>query len=158
HEYFASGNYEKARVEYRNAAQIDPKDAEARYMLGQVAERTGDVREAVGNYQAALAESSAHYMARAALGRIYLYAGLPDKALELAETGLQQVPESAQLLTVRAAARQQLGDSNAAMSDAQRAVKLAPDDEYAIACLASLYRQQSRLDEAVGVVRAGLSH
>src|SRR5580692_206386 len=41
-QYFDVGNYDKARVELRNAAQIDPKDAQVRYLLGRVAEKSGD--------------------------------------------------------------------------------------------------------------------
>jgi len=153
-EYFAAANYDKARVEFRNAAQIDPKDAEALYLLGQVAEHVGDVRAAVGYYQSAITENSRLAKARAALGRVYLYAGLPDKAMELVEPGLQNEPNNAQLLTVRAAVRQQLGDAAGAFTDAQRAVQLAPDDDYAVAFLASVYKQQGRLDQAIAVVRS----
>ena len=81
-QYLAAGNYDKARVELRNALQIDPRDGTVRLLLGQVAERTGDVREALGQYQAAIAANSQLAEARAALGRLFLLGGLPDKAME----------------------------------------------------------------------------
>src|SRR5689334_7615643 len=34
--YFASGQYSEALIEYKNAAQIDPNDAEAQYRLALV--------------------------------------------------------------------------------------------------------------------------
>jgi tetratricopeptide (TPR) repeat protein len=154
--YYAAGNYDKARLEFRNALQIDPKDAEVRFLLGQVAEKAGDARGAFGEYQASLNANPKQADARAALGRLYLYGGVPDKALELAESGLAAEPDNAQFLTVRGAARAQLGNVPAALQDAQRAVALAPADDYAIALLASLYKQRSELDQAVNVVRAGL--
>src|SRR3990170_2922731 len=67
--YFASGNFEKARVEFRNALQITPKDAEARYMNGRVAEQLGDLRGAAGMYQGAIDVDADHLQARANLGR-----------------------------------------------------------------------------------------
>lgn len=155
-QYLAAGNYDKARVEFSNAAQIDPKDASVRYLLGQVAEHQGDERAAAGQYQAAIEQDPANAQARAALARIYLYAGRPDKAMELAEPGLSKDPNNAQLLTVRGGARAQLGDFKSALQDAQRAVQLAPGDDYAIALLASLYRQRSEYGEAISVVQAGL--
>jgi tetratricopeptide (TPR) repeat protein len=155
-EYFAAGNYDKARVEFRNAAQIDPKDGEVRFYLGQVAEKSGDLRTAVGEYRAAIDASPRLAGARASLARLLLYAGLPAKALELAEPGLAIDPKNAQLLTVRAAARQQLGDKNGALMDAQTAVQLAPDDEYAVALLASLYEQSSHSDQAVQLVQGAV--
>src|SRR5262245_29999521 len=52
--YFAEGNYEKARVEFRNAQQVAPKDAAARFMNGQVAEKLGNFRDAVGFYKSTI--------------------------------------------------------------------------------------------------------
>jgi tetratricopeptide (TPR) repeat protein len=154
--YFAAGNYDKARVEFSNAAQIDPKDAEAHFLLGQVDEKLGDPRGAVGQYQAAIGADPKQADARAALGRLFLYGGLADKAMELVEPGLATDPKNPQLLTVRGAARARLGDAKAALQDAQLAVQLAPADAYAVALLASLYKQRSEFDKAVAVVTSGL--
>jgi tetratricopeptide (TPR) repeat protein len=156
--YFASAHYDKARVEFSNAAQIDPRDTEARFMLGQIAEKGGDVRVALGQYQAAVAIDPNAVMARAAMARVMLYGGLPKKALELVEPGLARSPDDAQLLTVRGAARAQLGDTASALSDAQRAIQRAPDDLYAIALLASVYKSQSEFAKGIAVVTSGLKH
>lgn len=155
-EYFVARNYEKARIEFRNALQIDPNDANVRYQVGRVAEKLTNPREAVGHYLAAIDLDANQIPARAALGRLYLLGGLPDKAMELAEPGLTKEPQNAQLLTVRGAAKAQLGNVPGAFEDAEAAVKLAPDDEYAVALLAALYRQNARSDRAIEVVRAGL--
>lgn len=155
--YLAAGNYDKARIEFANAAQIEPKDSGIRFLLGQVAEKTGDTRAAAGQYQAAIQQDAGNAAARAALARIYLYAGLPEKAIELVEPGLSKEPNNALLLTVRGGAHAQLHDEKDAMQDAQRAVQLAPSDDYAIALLASLYRQRAQLGEAVSVVQNGLA-
>lgn len=154
--YFAERNYEKARVEFRNALQIEPNDVNARYQLGRVSEKLNSPRDAVGHYQAAIDLDPNHMESRAALSRLFLLSGLPDRAMELVAPGLTQQPENAQLLTVRGAAKAQLGDVPGAFEDAEAAAKLAPSDEYAIALLASLYRQNARSDKAIEIVSAGL--
>jgi tetratricopeptide (TPR) repeat protein len=154
--YFNEGSYEKARLEFRNANQVDPADSTAHYMLGQIAERQNAVRDAVAQYQAALKADPKQALARAALGRLYLYGALPDKAVELIEPGLVIDPSNAQLLTVRGGAEAQLGNTAAAFQDAKKAVQLAPSDSYAIALLASLYKKDGQLDQAVATIQTGL--
>jgi tetratricopeptide (TPR) repeat protein len=154
---YAAADYEKARLEFSNAAQIDPNDAEARLMLGQTAEKLGDVRMALGQYQAAITLDPHAVTARAAMARLFLHGGLPRKAIDLIGPGLAIAPNNAQLLTVRGAAREQLGDGEGAMSDVQAALKLAPDDLYAIALLASVYKSRTQLDQASAVLESALT-
>jgi tetratricopeptide (TPR) repeat protein len=148
-EYFAAESFEKARVEFSNALQITPDDAEARYMSGRVAEKLGDVRGALGAYQAAVDANPEHVAARTNLGRVFVFAGAPDRAMEVIEPALVRHPDNADLLTVRGAARVQLKDSKGAVDDAERAVKLEPANEGAVALLASLYRQSADPARAV---------
>jgi tetratricopeptide (TPR) repeat protein len=148
HEFYAAGNFDKARVEFRNALQIAPNDAEARYENGLVDERLGNAREAAQFYQGVIDVDADDVKARAALGRLYLFSGAPEKGLETIKPGLLKHPDDAGLLTVRAAARVQLKDSDGALLDAQRAVQLAPASEDAAAVLAGIYKSRNELDKS----------
>ena len=108
--YFAEHNYIEARLEFRNAVQVDPNDAEASFLAGEAAERLGDVREAAQMFQAAIESNDKHLGARAQLARIYAYSGAPDKALELVQPGLAIAPEDPELLISRGIARRLKGD------------------------------------------------
>jgi tetratricopeptide (TPR) repeat protein len=155
-EYFAQENYEKARVEFGNALQIAPNHAEARFMSGRVAERLGNIRDAARSYQGAIDVDPQHVRARANLGRIFVFGGAPERAMEIIEPVMATAPNDAELLTVRAAARMQLQDRDGALADAERAVQLDPTDESAVALLASMYRQ-SDPGKAIGLVQQALT-
>jgi tetratricopeptide (TPR) repeat protein len=155
-EYFAAENYEKARVEFRNALQVAPENAEARFMNARVAEKLGNVGDAARLYQGTIDVSPDHVQARAGLGRLLVFGGAPDRALQVVEPGLVRHPDDPELLTARGAARIQLKDRDGALADAEKAVKLAPESENAAALLASLYRQAGQAPRAVELIRAAL--
>ena len=114
------------------------------------------LREAASMYQGAIDSDTNHAGARAAMGRIFVFAGAPDKALELVEPAIATHPENADLLTVRAAARSQLNQREAALVDAEAAVALEPTNENAVALLASIYRQAGDAPRAVALLRTTL--
>jgi tetratricopeptide (TPR) repeat protein len=156
HAYYASNNFEKARVEFRNALQIAPNDSEARYQNGLVDEKLGNPREAAQFYQGAIDADADNVGARTALGRLYLFGGAPERALEVIKPSLVKHPDDAGLLTVRAAARVQLKDSGAALQDAERAVELAPDSEDAAAVLAGIYKAKDEPEKARTVLESAI--
>ncbi len=146
--YLAAGNLEKARVEFQNALQIAPTDAQARYENGVVSEKLGKVRDAAQFYQGAIDVDPQHLGARIHLARLYLFSGAPDRALDLIAPAIAKHPDDAELLTVRAAARLQQKDVSGAQTDAERAVQLQPTNEDAVAVLAGLYSSIGASDKA----------
>jgi len=154
--YLADGRLDKARIEFANALQIAPNDAEARYLNGRVAERLGDARGAAAMYQGAIDVNPGHLEARAHLARLYLLAGRPEKALELVEPALAGHPDDPDLLVVRGAARARLKDDAGARADAERAVGRAPLNTDAVLLLAELYRRADQSPRAIGLISATL--
>lgn len=142
--FLAAGNLDKARVEFRNALQIAPTDSGARFENGVVDEKLGNPREAAQFYQGAIDTDADNIAARAALGRLYLFGGAPEKSLTTIKPSLDKHPDDASLLTVRAAASVQLKNLDAALHDAERAVQLAPDNEDAISVLAGIYKREDQ--------------
>ena len=51
---YEKGDYVRAKLEFKNAAQIDPKYSDAYYMLGLTALKQGSLREAYGNLSKAV--------------------------------------------------------------------------------------------------------
>src|ERR1700734_2081458 len=79
-QYFAQGNLDKPGSGLRNALQILPKSPEALYLSGQIAERRGNFRSAVGLYQGALDAAPDNLPACASLARMYVMGGVPERA------------------------------------------------------------------------------
>jgi tetratricopeptide (TPR) repeat protein len=156
-QYFDAGRYDKAGVEFRNALQIEPRSAKAHYLNGEAAERRGELRGALGSYQAAIEIDPDYSSARAALGRILVFGGAAARALTVVAPELARHPDDAQLLTVRGAARAQQHDLAGAINDAEHAAKLAPDNDDAVALLASLYRRQGDGPRAAALVAAAVA-
>jgi tetratricopeptide (TPR) repeat protein len=156
-EYLATGNLEKAGVEFRNAIQIQPKEAEALYLNGRVAEQRGNGREAGSQYQAAIEANASYEPARASLGKLLVYGGAAQRALDTIAPGLTAHPDDADLLAVRAAARHELKDDVAAQADAERAVQVAPTNENAIAILAALEAAAGDRTAAISLVSGAVN-
>jgi predicted Zn-dependent protease len=136
--YLAAGNLDKASVEFRNALQIEPRNTDALYFNGQLAERRGNIRDALDFYQAALDLQPRDDRARASLAKVFVLGGATQRALEIVAPGLLEHPDNPDLLAARAAARHQIRDDGDALADAERAVQVAPTNENAIAVLTAL--------------------
>jgi tetratricopeptide (TPR) repeat protein len=146
--FLAAENFEKARVEFRNALQIAPLDSEARYDNGIVDEKLGNIREAAQFFQGAIDSNADNVPARVRLGLLYALGGAPDKALETVGPGLVKHADDAGLLTVRAAARIQLKDTAGALADAEHAVRLEASNEDSVAVLAGVYKSEGQTEKA----------
>jgi tetratricopeptide (TPR) repeat protein len=155
-EYLAAHDFEKARLEFRNALQLDPNDAEASFLAGEASEHLGNLREAAQMFQTAIQVNPKHLGARAQLAKIYVYAGAPDKAMETLEPGLAIAPDDADLLTARGSARLKLGDKPGARTDAENAVRIAPSNEDAVALLAMIYNDAGKSRQAIDLVSNAL--
>lgn len=155
--FLAAGNFEKARVEFRNALQIAPNDGDARFENGLVDEKLGNVREAAQFYQGAIDVAPDNVRARANLARLYVFSAAPDRALDLIKPAIEKHPDDPELLTVRAAARSQQKEIAGAFEDAERAVSLAPTSEDSVAVLAGLYQSSGQNDKAQALLEASIA-
>ena len=150
--YLADGNLSKAGIEFRNAIQIQPKDAQALYLFGRVAELEGNVRQAVGFYEGAIDSQPDFESARASLAKILVLGGAVPQALEVIGPGLAKHPNNADLLAARAVAHHHLKEDASARADAEQAVRLSPTNENAVGVLAALYGESGDFPHAIECV------
>jgi tetratricopeptide (TPR) repeat protein len=155
-QFLEDHNYSKARVEFNNALQIQPNDADARYYVAFATEKDNDLRGAAAGYQAALNVDPTHPLALAALARLYVFSGLPEQGLEFVEKGLAAHPDHVELMVVGAAAKLALGREQEAFDDATAVLERQPNHEYAVALLAGLYRTRDEESRGIELIENAL--
>lgn len=156
-QFYAQENYDKARLEYKNVLQIDPKHVEALYQLGLLEELAQNWRAAAGDFQRVIELDEKNVKARVHLGKLYLLSGAPDKALELADEALKINGNDADVLMLKAGvlAKQQQRDEAEAM--AQQALALNPSHAEATILLAGLERVNGNPKQALELLQQGIS-
>jgi Tfp pilus assembly protein PilF len=81
-EYYQKGDYIKARLQFTNALQIDPKFPEAHLWLGKTELKLGNPRNAYGNLSQAAELKPQLTEAQILLGQMLLLAKQLDRAEE----------------------------------------------------------------------------
>jgi tetratricopeptide (TPR) repeat protein len=155
-ELYKSGDYEKARLEFNNVLQIDPKDEKARYMLGETYEKLQDFRNAAGQYLAIIQEDPKYIDARVKMGQIYALMRAHDQAMEQVNAILKLDPKNADALALRGGVEAQKGDMDAALADAQAALLQAPGQANASVLKSAILVNKHQPDEAIKVLQASI--
>ncbi|MDT8383272.1 MAG: tetratricopeptide repeat protein [Gammaproteobacteria bacterium] len=154
--YYAGSDYEKARVEFKNVLQMDPKNIDAIIGQAKVYEALEKWRESAGLFQRVIDIDKTRTDAKENLARIYFLAGGYEKALELIEDVLVSDPDSTVALTVKGALFAQKGDVAGAMKLADMALSATPDHVDAIMLKSSLLTQRKEYDKALQILNQGL--
>ncbi|MGE5751004.1 MAG: tetratricopeptide repeat protein [Nitrospirota bacterium] len=153
---YEKGDYVKARLEFKNAIQIDLKYADAYYMLGMIALKTGDPRSAYGIFQKVIELSPKHAGAHVQIGWFFLAAGRPDEAMREADPVMKDDAAYEDALLLKAAVLVKKKDIEGACrfleSSLGRDIRKA--DGYLM--LASLYEQTGNVQQAEKVLLDGV--
>ncbi len=155
-EMYEQKNYDKARVEFSNVLQIDPKDIEARFLLGETMAELKDFRAAAGHYLRVIEDDPRHVQARVKMGELYLVSGDRDKTEEMVEQIMKLDPNNADGIVLRGSVKAQKGDLAGALEDAEKAIQIAPDNVNAAALTASLYMRRKETDRAIAVLKGSI--
>ncbi|MCH9674918.1 MAG: tetratricopeptide repeat protein [Gammaproteobacteria bacterium] len=155
-ELYAAGDFEKARLEYKNVLQIDPDDANGRFLLARTLEKLTQWRGAFGNYERAIELDPNHIDARLGLARILLAAGEFERVQTQLDEVFQRAPDNVDALLVRAGLKLRLGDQVGAREDVAAGLSKEPSRPELIALNAVLLGGSGDLDAAELTLREGL--
>ncbi len=152
-ELFNSNDHIKARLEFRNSIQIDPKFADGYYWFARTEELDQNWRKAFALFTRALELDSQHKDARLRLGRIYILGGDAEKALEAAETVLKEYKGDMDALVLKGLAQARLGETENAVEVAKKVLARVPDNLDALSLVAALFVRNGQISDAVQLVR-----
>ncbi len=125
--FYDSGEYVKARLEAQNAAQVEPRNAKARYLLALVAEKEEDYKAMFGHLLVAVSSDPKNVEARLKIGTLYFLGQAWGQAAEQATELMKLAPNDARVHLLRARVLIQKGDSVAGQAEIAAALKRDPD-------------------------------
>jgi Tfp pilus assembly protein PilF len=117
-----------AKAYFDHALRTNPKDADALYYEGVVAEKTGDKDTAEKSYKAALKLKPELTQASVNLSAFYVDAQRYDDALAVAQAGLGKHADNGSLHLNAALAYAGKGDSPSATKEFDAALRVSPDE------------------------------
>jgi tetratricopeptide (TPR) repeat protein len=158
--YFEKGQYQEALLEYKNVAQIDPNDAEAKYRLALAYLKIGgqlNLQQAFAALSQTVALDKTNQDAQLKLGELYLLSNKPAKAREQAEIVLVSSPQNTEglILRGRSLINEQRYQEGAA--ELKKAIELDPKSMRAYIELARAYLFSKDPDAAEAALKQALA-
>ncbi|MFA4995220.1 MAG: tetratricopeptide repeat protein [Bdellovibrionales bacterium] len=154
---FEDGEYEKARIEYKNAAKLKPTEAEPFYRLGLIEEAMGDLRGAFSHFTAAEQQNSHFHPAVLKVAQYYMGAEQYEETRKRIDAVLGEAPDNAEAHATYAALLLREKKLDDAESEARTALTKEPANVSACAALVGVYSAKKDIDKAIKAVNEGIA-
>lgn len=149
------GNLDKARIELKNVLQIDPKDAQAYFQLGNVFELQKNYQKAFGHYKKAAELDPANFEVHAKIGRYYLVLGGDiDRAIEKRDLILGKDNANTDGLLLKASILIKQKDETGAKKISQDIFSRNPSHVQNTLFLSSLYLKDKEYDDSINILKS----
>lgn len=151
----AKGDVDDARIEAQNAIQVQPKNARARYVLAQTAEKAGEIGQMLNHLAIVVGEDKTNVPARVKLGTTLLYAQDYAGAELLSGEATQLAPDDPGVLMLRARVALQKNDLPGALLLLSKVIDAEPKNVDA-ALLRGLALGQTDVDQGLADLAASV--
>jgi len=160
--------FDEAKVEFETAMRLDPGQGLTHYLYGRACFQRGEIAQAARLFEEACRKHE-NYEARYFAAQCYTALGNHDAALAAYRLAFREVekhvelnPDDARAYTIGAVALCRLGEREAGLAWAEKAVVIDPNDagiQYNVACLFALEGDATRAIKSLeSALKAGFAH
>lgn len=150
------GSPEKARVEFKNAIQVDPKVAESYYQLALLDEKNENWKAMFANLLMVEKLDPNHFDAILKIGKMYLLSGDTTLALEQAGKVIKEDPENTLAWVLKSAAFIKQENYDLAITDIEETLRLDPSSIEGISLKATLLNKLEKPEQAIELLSSTL--
>ncbi len=154
--YFEQENYAKAKLELKNALQINDKLDEAFYYSALINEKNKNWGEMYGNLAQSIKLNPQFQEARLKLAKLYLLSGNKDKAQIEVDWLLANVTSSPDVIALNGLILLKQGDSSLALVEAEKALQIDPGHTDTVSLQVAAYLSQKDYQAAETTVNKAL--
>ncbi|MEY8251649.1 MAG: hypothetical protein RPR91_04625, partial [Colwellia sp.] len=151
-ELLADNKPEKARVEFKNAIQIDPKAAEPFYQLALLDEKAKKWKSMYGNLLKVEQLNPKHHDATIKLGQLYLLSGNMEFAMERADKVLADEADNTLAWVLKSSVELKKENYELASKHVEQALNSQPSNVEAISLKAILLNKQAKSQQAIDLL------
>lgn len=148
-ELMQEGEYNKARLEFRNALQINPLEAEGYYQLALIDEKNQQWKGMYANLTTVESLQPNHVPTMVKLGQIYVLSGEYDEALKKADKALELKPDDLEAVLLKATIYIKQKNYGQAEQQINRAFELDATSLNVLSARVMLYKEMGQLGQAI---------
>ncbi len=155
--YFENHSYEKARVEFLNVLQRDPKHADAHFYLGLISQKDGELAAVYEMMSKALKLDPNNSRAKIIVAELMIFAKSFDRALTLSDEIIAKDAQDFDGYRIKAAAL--VGNSQFIEAEKvlDHAEGIKPGDAAVLGLRAVIAKERGRFDEALTLLDGAIA-
>jgi len=160
-QFLKENELQKARVEFKNALQIDPKFAQAYYYMGQLEEKNKQLRKALSYYKGSMELAPNDVKPKIKIAKIYVVSGVKT-LIENANALLMEVmvlePKNTEARLILAAIDYKSNKRNKSIAAIEGILLDEPGMVEAISFLSTIYSEENNLIKSCEILKKGIKY